>query len=271
MKKVNMQVRLLPITTAINPRELGGLTGFNNRKIKMHRLLRTGDLSKMSQEDKRFLKTYGVVKIIDLRSKSESIAHPDPQIDGVQNISLPLSSEEGTLGGESDLNQGAKLYNENPHAAFKMMCDHYRDHVIAAHDQETIRQVLKILSETEEGAVIFHCTEGKDRTGFVALFVLYILGVDLETIRQDFLDSNEILSEYRATRDKEFKETGKSLTFRANMRILSSASDSLFDTILLTIEEEYGDLETYVRDVLNVTPELETKLCELYLENNAMG
>ncbi len=261
-----MYSNLLPIATAINPRELGGLTGFNNRKIQMHRLLRTGDLSKMSQKDKQFLKNYGVVKIIDLRSKSASVSHPDPQIDGVQNISIPLSSEEGTLGGESNLTQEAKLYNENPHAAFKMMCDHYRDHVVAAHDQKTVRQVLKILSETEEGAIIFHCTEGKDRTGFVALFVLYILGVDLEVIRHDYLASNEILAEYRAARDKRFKEVGKNLTFRANMRVLSSASDSLFDTILLTIEKEYGNLETYLRDVLNVTPELETKLRELYLE-----
>nr|WP_285816711.1 tyrosine-protein phosphatase [Lactobacillus taiwanensis] len=261
-----MYSNLLPIATAINPRELGGLTGFNNRKIQMHRLLRTGDLSKMSQKDKQFLKNYGVVKIIDLRSKSESVSHPDPQIDGVQNISIPLSSEEGTLGGESNLTQEAKLYNENPHAAFKMMCDHYRDHVVAAHDQKTVRQVLKILSETEEGAIIFHCTEGKDRTGFVALFVLYILGVDLEVIRHDYLASNEILAEYRAARDKRFKEVGKNLTFRANMRVLSSASDSLFDTILLTIEKECGNLETYLRDVLNVTPELETKLRELYLE-----
>ena len=169
-----MYSNLLPIATAINPRELGGLTGFNNRKIQMHRLLRTGDLSKMSQKDKQFLKNYGVVKIIDLRSKSESVSHPDPQIDGVQNISIPLSSEEGTLGGESNLTQEAKLYNENPHAAFKMMCDHYRDHVVAAHDQKTVRQVLKILSETEEGAIIFHCTEGKDRTGFLCCFICFI-------------------------------------------------------------------------------------------------
>nr|MDK6825463.1 tyrosine-protein phosphatase [Lactobacillus gasseri] len=175
----------------------------------------------------------------------------------------PLSSEEGTLGGENNLKQESKLYNENPHAAFKMMRDHYRDHAIAAHDQETVRQVLKILSETDEGAVIFHCTEGKDRTGFVALFVLYILGVDLELIRQDYLASNEILTEYRAVRDKKFQEAGKSLTFRANMRVLSSASDSLFDTVLLTIEKEYGDLETSLRNALNVTPELENKLREL--------
>ena len=40
----------------------------------------------------------------------------------------------------------------------------------------------------------------------------------------------------------------------------------LFDTVLLTIEKEYGDLETYLRNALNVTPELENKLRELYLE-----
>ncbi len=64
-----MYSNLLPITTAINPRELGGLTGLNNRKIQMHRLLRTGDLSKMSLKDRQLLKDYGVVKIIDLHIK----------------------------------------------------------------------------------------------------------------------------------------------------------------------------------------------------------
>lgn len=49
-----MHSNLLPITTAINPRELGGFTGFNNHKIRMHRLLRTGDLSKMSQKTGNF-------------------------------------------------------------------------------------------------------------------------------------------------------------------------------------------------------------------------
>lgn len=66
-----------------------------------------------------------------------------------------------------------------------MMCDHYSSHVVKAHDQNAVRQVLTILAEKEDGATIFHCTEGKDRTGFVALFLLYVLGVDLEEIRQD--------------------------------------------------------------------------------------
>ena len=50
------------------------------------------------------------------------------------------------------------------------------------------------------------------------------------------------------------------------MRILSSASDSFFDTILLTIEEQYQNMEAYLRNVLHVTPELIDRLRELYLE-----
>jgi protein-tyrosine phosphatase len=170
-----MTTNLLPVNSILNPRDLGGIVGLNGRKIKTHRLIRTGTLIRMSDEDIQFLKNYGLTTIIDLRSKSERKDHPDPQIEGVKNISLPLSEEEGTLGGIQDLSREDDLYHHDPHSAFKMMCDHYKDHVVKAHDQNTVRQVLSILAEKEKGATIFHCTEGKDRTGFVVLFVLYIL------------------------------------------------------------------------------------------------
>ncbi|WP_297819516.1 tyrosine-protein phosphatase [uncultured Lactobacillus sp.] len=261
-----MTTNLLPLNSVLNPRELGGMTGFNGRKIKLNRLIRTGTLTYISEADKQFLQNYGLTTIIDLRSKTESKEHPDPQIADVKNISLPLSDEEGTLGGEQDLSSGSDLYHSDSQAAFKMMCDHYRDHAVKAHDQNTVRQVLKILAKNEKGAIIFHCTEGKDRTGFVALFILYTLGVDLETIRQDYLMSNSVLSSYRADRDQKFKAAGENLIFRSNMRILSSASDMFFDTILLTIEEQYQDIDTYLKEVLGVTPELKDRLRELYLE-----
>lgn len=261
-----MTTTLLPVNSILNPRDLGGIVGLDGRKIKRHRLIRTGTLTRMSDEDIQFLKNYGLTTIIDLRSKSERKDHPDPQIEGVKNISLPLSEEEGTLGGIQDLSREDDLYHHDPHAAFKMMCDHYSSHVVKVHDQNTVRQVLTVLAEKEDGATIFHCTEGKDRTGFVVLFVLYILGVDLEVIRQDYLASNSILSSYRAERDKKFENAGENLTFRSNMRILSSASDSFFDTILLTIEEQYQNMDAYLKNVLDVTPELRDRLRELYLE-----
>ncbi len=52
------------------------------------------------------------------------------------------------------------------------------------------------------------------------------------------------------------------------MRILSSASDSFFDTVLLTIEEQYQTMDAYLKKVLDVTPELRDRLRELYLEKS---
>lgn len=86
-----------------------------------------------------------------MRSKSERKDHPDPQIEGIKNISLPLSEEEGTLGEIQDLSREDDLYHHDPHAAFKMMCDYYSDHVVKAHDQNTVRQVLTILAEKKWG------------------------------------------------------------------------------------------------------------------------
>lgn len=258
-----MKANILPTKSILNARDLGGYVGKNGRRIKKHRLLRTGTISNVSKQDQFFLRDYGLRKIINLRSISETKDTPDTKIGDVTNCLIPLSEENGTLGENDDLNDEYRL---NSLAGLQAMIDHYRDHVIEEYDQNTVRKVLEIMADTEDGAILFHCTEGKDRTGFVAFFILYILGVDLETIRQDYLLSNCILEEYRYFRDQEFKSKGENLTYRANMRVLSSASDILFDTILITIEQEFGGIDAYLRNQLDVTPDFQKRLQELYLE-----
>ena len=75
-----------------------------------------------------------------------------------------------------------------------------------------------------------------------------------------------ILEDYRYLRDQEFKSNGENLTYRANMRVLSSASDILFDTILITIEQEFGGLDTYLRNQLDITLDFQKRLQDIYLE-----
>ena len=104
--------------------------------------------------------------------------------------------------------------------------------------------------------------------GSVTLILLYILGVDLETIRQDYLWSNYLLTDYRATRDQMFAKRGENLNFRANMRTLGSVMDAFLDTTLITIDQEFGGLDQFISEQLDVTPELKATLRELYLEKN---
>ncbi|GAA3626114.1 tyrosine-protein phosphatase [Lactobacillus hamsteri] len=258
---------ILPLKTVRNPRDLGGYVGFEGRKIKMHRLLRTGNISCISEHDANFLREYGLRKIIDLRSPLENKKSPDKPISGVEHFQISLSDEDNTKGGGGhNIEKMFEEYRKDQYAGFRMMCQRYHDHVTKPHAQGTLHKILEMLADTSDGAILYHCSEGKDRTGIVTVLILYILGVDLETIRQDYLYSNYMLNNYRAKRDKVFAEEGENLSFRANMRILGSVSDAFLDTSLITIEKDFGGLDEYVKNQLGVTPELRDALRELYLE-----
>lgn len=257
---------VLPLKTVRNPRDLGGYVGFAGRRIKKGRLIRSGKITSLSQHDQQFLQNYGLRKVIDLRSPLEAAKSPDPVLPGVTHLNLSLSEEDNTEGGSADLAQMWAAYQRDQYAGFAMMCRRYRQQVAKPHAQQTLRQILRVLAATPHGAVLYHCSEGKDRTGIVTLIILYVLGVDLETIRQDYLASNYLLNDYRALRDRKLKAQGANLNLRANMRILGSVANAFLDTALITIQKNFWGLDQYLKDELDVTPALQTKLRALYLE-----
>ena len=57
------------------------------------------------------------------------------------------------------------------------------------------RGFFKELLDADGGAVLWHCVSGKDRTGNATMLLLTVLGVDKETIIEDFLLTNLRLSE----------------------------------------------------------------------------
>lgn len=260
-------LNVLPLEKVRNPRDIGGYVGYQGRKVKMHRLLRTGKISNITAHDEQFLRNYGLTKIIDLRSPHECRRMPDSEISGVEHIDVPISLDDNTKGGKKDLGQVFAIYRKDQYAGFQMMCDRYRDHVMKEHAQRSLHRILEILANTKDGSVLYHCSEGKDRTGIVTVVILYLLGVDLETIRQDYLYSNYMLNDYRAKRDVIMKKNGENLCFRANMRILGSVSDAFLDTALIAIEQNFGGLDNYLEEKIGVTPELRDALRDLYLED----
>ena len=68
-KKLTNQ--LIGVTSGRNFRELGGYETLSGKKIKMHKLLRTGNLADLSPFDKQFLTDYGAKYDVDFRSKEE--------------------------------------------------------------------------------------------------------------------------------------------------------------------------------------------------------
>src|SRR5699024_3456143 len=89
-----------------------------------------------------------------------------------------------TKGGKKDLTQVFATYRQDQYAGFRMMCERYKSHVLKEHAQHSLHKILELLANTEKGAVLYHCSEGKDRTGLVTVVLLYLLGVD---IRQNWI------------------------------------------------------------------------------------
>lgn len=260
-----MQPHILPLKTVRNPRDLGGYITKDGLKVKTGRLLRTGRICKLSDHDANFLTQYGLNKIIDLRSQKERQADPDSQISHALHYDISISPEDNTQAGKS-FEEMFELYKDNQNAAFRHMCETYQLMITREHSQHAFHQILELLANNESGATLFHCSEGKDRTGMTTFFILYILGVDLETIRQDYLYSNYMLNDYRARRDQEAREKGESLIFRANLRSLGSVANEYLDSALITIEEKYGELDSYIENQLKVSSAMKQRLRDVYLE-----
>ena len=257
---------VLPIKSVRNPRDIGGYVGFDGRKIRPHRLLRTGNMSEITPTDERFLLDYGLHTIIDLRSPAECKQNPDKELDNVEHYACPLSAEDNTGGHGLDMSKEFAEYRKDQYAGFKLMCRRYHHHILNKSAQRSFHHIIKLIAENDDGAILYHCSEGKDRTGLVTIIILYILGVDMEVIRQDYLYSNYMLNDYRAVRDQHFKQVGENDNFRANMRVLGSVANSYFDTSLITINENFGGLDSYITNELEIDDQMKELIKEKYLE-----
>lgn len=261
-----VQPIILPLKKVPNARDLGGYIGAGGRKVKTHRILRTGKMFDLPKSDVEYLQNYGVNQVIDLRTEGEIKKYPDTLIPGSKHLILSVHADDES-GVDERLDQLRATYDKDQYAGFKAMCHQYTKSTMSKHAQHTYHEIFEMLANNENGATIFHCSEGKDRTGLAAVGILYILGVDMETIRQDYLLSNPMLDAYRAKMDQKIVQEGGNDTLRAAVRSLGSVANEYLDTSLLLMEKNYGSIDNYLKEALGVDDALKRQLRDLYLED----
>ena len=89
-----------------------------------------------------------------------------------------------------------------------------------------------------DGGFLFHCSQGKDRTGVVIAIILYALGIDKKTIIEDYLLTNQ--SPVFFFDEKTPKEIQEILAdyFSAKVEYLNAAFDY--------IDEAYGSFNNFL-------------------------
>ena len=150
---------------------------FGYKNVKKGLLFRSASLNELSSEDQNMLIENNIRTIVDLRGLDERTAKPDTQIIGIENLSIPLS----VIGSaKPTIYRGLRLPN---------LIDCYHQ-LVAIELKETWSKIFDLLLNSN-GGVLFHCSQGKDRTGVVSAMILNALGVDKETIFEDYLTTNK--------------------------------------------------------------------------------
>ena len=234
---------------ADNARDFRGIVNTDGKKIISKDFIRSNHLHDLSEEDIRILKKeYGLVKIIDLRTKLETEQKPDTKIEGVEHIHIPVFDESAIgITHEADTDMQAAGLADIP--------DMGQLYVRMVEDDYSVSQLSKILNvilEHKTGAILWHCTEGKDRCGLVSALFLTMLGVDIPTITDDYLRTN--LSAIK--RADEFFEKIVQITGNVEKAIEVKsaflANEKYLNAALNAIHSHYASVQEYIEKRLGI-------------------
>ncbi len=173
----------------VNIRDVGGLPTTDGRRIRPGVLIRSANLSSITEADvARLVNELGVRRVLDLRTEVE-VRNSEPGLlygrDGVTFHHLSLYPDDAP--GESDSPDPVAPWageqypkGRDPQVvSYLRYLDRRPDSIVAA---------LRAIAEPD-GATVVHCAAGKDRTGMVIALALSVAGVPREVIAADYAES----------------------------------------------------------------------------------
>ncbi len=252
--------RRLSLQGAPNFRDFGGYTTRDSRRVRWGKLYRSGHLNQLTDSDLLVTAALDIGLVCDFRETQEGERTPNryapqhrPRIEN-----LPIMPG-------SALNVFAQISAQSNAIADEMarvMIGINRD--LALQQQNAYRKLFSLLADTDNGLLI-HCAAGKDRTGFGAALILSALGVPEATIMHDYLLTQKyfpIEREMNIVRKKYQLDLPDAV-----MRPMLEVREEYLRAALDAVHEEYGSLETYLREALNVDESMRRELCSKLLSD----
>lgn len=254
-----------------NLRDLGGIGTTDNRVIKDNLLFRSGQLFFADEEDIEKLNGFGISKVFDFRSGTEREEKPDPRISEETNLHIPIIREifvgvtRDEKSDEMAFEMMIEAVKKDPQYGIRYMEDTYKNLVS---DDFSISQYALFLREilnSEDGAVLWHCTAGKDRAGFATVLLLEILGVSRRDIMEDYLDTNYYLEEEVESIIRMLKGKMDLQGTEDVIKNFFGAREEYLNMVYEYVDENYGSMDIFIRDVMGITDEERERIRERYL------
>ena len=253
--------RRLPLRSINNLRDLGGYKTVDRRTIRWHILYRAGHLGNLKDRDQDKLTALNLRTIIDFRSAEEKQREPDRlPLNEVKVIELPILDE----GNSAMMKDMRRRYENNDFDGLDtnlVMFNTYRQ--LALDFTVEYARFLQAVLQAKGQPVLWHCTAGKDRAGFAAALLLKVLGVDFDTIQQDYLLSGKYIHPDRKL--MAIITLTKGVRPARLLRPLWAVKPEWIKASFDAIDKHWGSFDVYRREALAFSDEEAARIQELLL------
>lgn len=215
-------------------------------KMKKKILFRCAKLSTLTDGDIKKLEELNPHAIIDFRDPKEIQKAPDNLSKSLleKSISLPISA--------STLNRMViqkKIDGDNELTYEKVMEESYKKYI--NNHKHVWKEFIKILLDSNNHPVIFHCSAGKDRTGIASFLIQKLLDNSMDLIFENYLMSNKLLTSIAATAEQ---TTSSKKDDNQVSQIMLNTLGKVKKTYLLSaideIQNKFISVEKYITEEL---------------------
>lgn len=251
--------RLIGLEGQPNFRDLGGYRTADGRTVKWGQVFRSGELPRLSDDDVAKLEELGLVTVVDFLTEAEIADRgPDRLPDGVKKVPLPMQA--GNLGELTAVVTDARKTGDFSSVPPEINPDIHRR--LMEEGRDYYAALLRQIADPDSRPLVFHCSHGIHRTGTASAILLSALGVPWETVREDYLLSNdarkdEIKKRLGQLKELDAKNRGIPIdeVDTTNMEAFYVLDGTYIDAALDQAVKDYGSMDAYIREALGLTDE----------------
>ncbi len=252
-------------------RDVGGLVTADGQPVRTGLLFRSSALDRLDEAAAAEFARLGIRTIYDLRTEAERADRPDRVPPGVSHIVADVLEEmTGHTPGrimETMRDPAAAGATFGDGKGVAMFVDQYRNFVRLGSAREAFGRVFLNVVAEPSGAVLIHCTGGKDRTGWAVAALQLMLGVPRESVMKDFVASNQFLRPGFESMFADFEARG------GDSEVLGSflwVRPEYLDAALDEVRKSYGAIEGYFADGLGLGSDGLEALRRTFLDGSSM-
>lgn len=260
---------------APNARDLGGIKTAQGKTLRFGKIIRSGHLNEITEEDAKYLEAIGLSKVVDFRTATERRQRPDAVIPGASYIECSILSEatDGiTREMPKEPEELAQFYVAQAArinqlaGGEEMIAGLYKKLTSDDHAIESYGRFFDCLLDNENGCLLYHCTMGKDRVGTGTAYFLTALGVPWESVVEDYLYTKTRLNDLTLQSLDRCRKYTDDKAVLDTIYAMDTVNEGYINAVKETAGALCGGLDNFIREKLGMTEEKLERLRSLYLE-----